>query len=88
MELRSSQNTPIEDTAQPYRDFCAELRNLNNTRLEELTLLGDMGILNFIRALILEIRNRELTKLQRLNVDENYLTEMEMFQYEDGSTDN
>ena len=56
--------------------------------MEELTLLGDIGILNFIRGLIVDVRNRELTRLQRLYVDENYLTRMDLFHYSDGQTDN
>ena len=47
-----------------------------------------MGVLNFIKALIVDVRLPEVTKLRRINVDESYMTQMEMFKYSDGSTDN
>ena len=79
----------IENTPKPFRDFCVHLRTLDySSKLEELTLLGDMGILNFIRAIILDVRQKDLTKLQRINIDEDFLCQMDLFSFDDGSTEN
>ena len=36
-----------------------------------------------IRALILEVKHKELTSLRRLYIDEGYLTQVSLIKYED-----
>mmetsp|Transcript_27746 Transcript_27746/g.37058 ORF Transcript_27746/g.37058 Transcript_27746/m.37058 type:complete len:150 (-) Transcript_27746:138-587(-) len=74
-ELRSSQNLlTLDETPAPFRDFCWQLSQ-DRSKVQELTLKGNVGVLNFLRALVLEVKHKELTSLQRVYIDECYLTQ-------------
>lgn len=81
-DLLSSHNVEASNVNPHFRKFCIQLRTENNSRLEELSLLGNMASLNFVKALVADVRHRELTRLKRICVDERYLTQMDMFDAE------
>ena len=62
-QLLSSHSISVEEVAQPFRDFCTHLKKESNSKVQELSLLGNMSALNFIKALVMEVRQRELTRL-------------------------
>ena len=81
--LRCQKMQDPSEIPQPYLDFCSNLKVHEGSKLEELTLLGDMGIVNFIKALINEIIVPGFTMLRRINVQEGYMTQ----NYSHGATD-
>ena len=62
--IKPSQNVQLSNLPNCFRRFCAQLRKDKHSKIETLELLGEMATLNFIKGIILEVRQSNCTALK------------------------